>query len=363
MKSIKVNLKERSYSIVVGCCILKKLSGYIKKLNIGTDAYIITNNAIRKRYGRALHQSLSGSGFGVRYKLVADGEKSKSIACVADILKDLSGYDRRKKIFIVAFGGGVIGDLSGFVASIYRRGVPFIQVPTTLLAQVDSSIGGKTAVDLAEGKNLAGTFYQPRLVFGDVSLLKTLDRRQLKAGMAEVIKYAIIKDPVLFDYLKGNAAAILKGDLRCLERAVYRCCRIKAKIVEADEKEEKGIRTILNFGHTIGHAIEAAGGFKKYNHGESVSLGMLAASDLSFKLRLLDRQTLEKIEGLMALYGLPFRIKGLTFQKIIAAHYHDKKFKGKANRFVLIKKIGKTEIAENVPLVAIKEVVKGRMFQ
>jgi 3-dehydroquinate synthase len=362
MKSIRVNLKDRSYSIVVGCGILKKLSGQIKKLKIGTDAYIITNNAVKERYGRLLHQSLSESGLSFRYKLVADSEKSKSITAVAKILKDLSGYDRRKKIFIIAFGGGVIGDLSGFIASIYRRGVPFIQVPTTLLAQVDSSIGGKTAVDLAEGKNLAGTFYQPRLVFGDVSLLKTLDKRQLRAGMAEVIKYAIIKDPLLFDFLEKNSAAILKGNTRSLEWVVYRCCRIKAKIVEADEKEEKGIRVILNFGHTIGHAIEAAGGFRKYNHGEAVSLGMLAASDLSLRLKFLDKRAHERIRDIIALYGLPVGIKGINLKKIIAAHYHDKKFKGKANRFVLIKKIGKTEISENVPLVAIKEVVKGRMF-
>jgi 3-dehydroquinate synthase len=359
MKSIKVNLKERSYSIVVGCGILKKLSVYLKKINIGTDAYIITNNSIKKRYGSILQQSLSGSGFGIRYKLVADSEKSKSIAAVADILKDLSAYDRRKKIFIIAFGGGVIGDLAGFVASIYRRGVPFIQVPTTLLAQVDSSIGGKTAVDLEDGKNLAGTFYQPSLVFSDVSLLKTLDRRQLKAGMAEVIKYAIIKDPLLFDYLKINSAAILKGDPGRLEWVIYRCCSIKAKIVEADEKEKKGIRIILNFGHTIGHAVEAAGGFRRYNHGEAVSLGMLAANDLSLGLKFLDRRTHQRIKDLICLYGLPARIKGLEPRKIIAAHYHDKKFKGKSNRFVLIQKIGKTKIAENVPLDAIKKVIKG----
>jgi 3-dehydroquinate synthase len=361
MKSIIVSLKERSYPIKIGCGVLEKLPGYIRKLKIGRDAYIITNNTIKKRYGRALQQSLSKSGFSCRYKLVADSEKSKSIATVAGILKDISAYDKRKKIFIVAFGGGVIGDLSGFIASIYRRGVPFIQVPTTLLAQVDSSIGGKTAVDLAEGKNLAGTFYQPSLVFSDVNLLKTLDRRQLKSGMAEVLKYAIIKDALLFDYLKVNSAAILKGDPRCLERVVYRSSIIKAKIVEADEKEEKSIRTVLNFGHTIGHAIEAAGGFKRYNHGEAVSLGMLAASDISLRLKFLDNKTHEKIERLIAIYGLPSRIKGLNLKKIIAAHYHDKKFKGKSNRFVLIQKIGKTKITENVPLDTIKEVIKERV--
>jgi len=362
MKSIKVRLKERSYEIVIGRNILKNIPSYLKRLKPGTDAYIITNRTIKERYGRVLSKCLLGSGFGIRYKLVADSEKSKSMASVAGILKDISAYDRKKKIFIIAFGGGVIGDLSGFVASIYRRGVPFIQVPTTLLSQVDSSIGGKTAVDLAEGKNLAGTFYQPSLVLSDVALLKTLDIRQLKAGMAEVIKYAIIKDPSLFDYLKKNSAAILKRDLKRLEWVVYRSSCIKAKIVEADEKEEKSIRTVLNFGHTIGHAIEAAGDFKRYNHGEAVSLGMLAASDLSLRLKISDDKTHEKIKSLLALYGMPDRIKGLNTRRIIEAHYHDKKFKGKSNRFVLIQKIGKTKIAQNLPLDIIKEVIKERSF-
>lgn len=362
MKLIKLNLKERSYNIIIGNNIINLLPKYIGKLNIGSDAYLITNASIKNKYGEIINKTLKQSGFSVRFKLVPDTEKSKSLYMVSSLIKDITDYDKKKRIFLIAFGGGVIGDLAGFAASIYKRGIAYIQVPTTLLAQVDSSIGGKTAVDIMQGKNLIGAFYQPRLVFSDVGFLKTLDLRQIGSGLAEVIKYALIKDPQLFAYLEKKYKDILALKQTALEYVVRRCSYIKAKIVQEDEKEEKGIRIILNFGHTLGHAIEAASAYKKYNHGEAIAVGMLIASDLSNKLGLISQEVSERIENLIKELGLPTKIQKVSIHDIIRAYYHDKKFIGAKNKFILIKDIGKTKIVENIPTGIIREVLKKRFY-
>jgi len=361
MEKIKVNLKERSYDILVGMNILRNLAEFIRSVKLGKDAYIITNKFLKIRYGGKLEEPLKKSGFSVRFKLVPDSETSKSFNIANAVLNDIARYDRKKQVFIISFGGGVIGDLSGIVASLYKRGIPYIQVPTTLLAQVDSGIGGKTAVDLSEGKNLVGTFYQPRLVLSDVELLKTLDLRQLKSGLAEVVKYGIIKDKQLFSYLEDHFLDILDRKTLAFTFIVRRCSSIKAGIVGKDEREEKGLRTILNFGHTLGHAIEAAGGFRGYNHGEAVALGILCASRISEKLGLLDDETFIRIENLIRAVGLPVKIKKLTIAGIIKAYYHDKKFKSAKNRFVLIEGIGRAGIVEDIALGIIKEVLRERI--
>ncbi|MBI5144690.1 MAG: 3-dehydroquinate synthase [Candidatus Omnitrophica bacterium] len=361
MKIIKLNLKNRSYKIVVGSNILEALGRYIVKLNIGKDAYIITNAAIKNRYGARLNKTLKNAAFKVKFRLIPDTEKSKSIEIASALMKDLASYDKKRRIFILAFGGGVVGDLSGFVASIYKRGIPYLQVPTTLLAQVDSSVGGKTAIDLIWGKNLVGAFYQPRLVYSDVNILKTLSQRQLQAGLSEVIKYGIIKDPDLFNYLERNLKSIFNLKTAALEFVVARSIAIKAKIVEQDEKEEKKIRTILNFGHTLGHAIEAASSYTSYNHGEAIALGMLLAADLSQQLGLIDKEVSLRIENLIEAAGLPTKIKRISLPSIIEAYYHDKKFIGAKNRFVLLKGIGRTKIVEDIPLKIIKKVLKERI--
>ncbi len=360
MHVLKLKLKEHGYNIIIGSNTLNLLGKYIRKLNIGSDAYVITNAFIKNKYGRILSKILKKSGFSVRFKVVPDTEKSKSIKVAASIINDITHYDKKRSLFIVALGGGVIGDLSGFTASIYKRGAPYIQVPTTLLAQVDSSIGGKTAVDLNEGKNLVGAFYQPRLVASDVSILRSLDARQIRAGIAEVIKYGVIKDAELFVYLEKNYQDILDLKSPALEFIVMRASKIKAKIVEQDEREEKGIRTILNFGHTIGHAIEAAAKFKGYNHGEAVALGMLVASDISNSLNLINRLTAQRIENLIKAVGLPDKIEKTPIRDIIKMHYHDKKFIGSANRFVLIKGIGQAKIVKNIPLEIIRQALQKR---
>lgn len=361
MKIIKVNLKKYSYNIVIGSNTIGRIGKFIERLNLGRDAYIITNAAIKTRYAKLLNNALSLTGFNSKFKLVPDTEKSKSLDMAYSVIKDIANYDRKKRVFLIAFGGGVVGDLTGFIASIYKRGIPYIQIPTTLLAQVDSSIGGKTAVDLMFGKNLVGAFYQPKFVLSDIALLKTLDLRQIKSGLSEVIKYAIIKDPALFNYLEKKYKDIILKKNIALEFIVRRSSFIKTQIVQQDEREEKGIRTILNFGHTIGHAIEVAGNYKKYNHGEAVALGMLVASDISQMLGFTNKDIPQRIEGLIKRVGLPVKINKISIEAIIKAHYLDKKFIGSTNRFVLIERIGKTKIVKNIPLRTIKLALKKRI--
>lgn len=360
MKNLKVNLKERSYQIIIGQGVLKSLGALVKKAKIGSDAYIITNSLIKRKYGALVENSLKKAKISVKFKTVPDSEKAKSFDVALSVIKDITKYSQDRRIFIIALGGGVIGDLSGFVASVYKRGIAYIQIPTTLLAQIDSSIGGKTAIDLVEGKNLVGAFYQPRMVISDLATLKTLSLRQIRAGLAEAIKYGIIKDKPLFDYLEKNYRKILKSDRKGLEFLVYRCSRIKAAIVSLDEKEKKGLRTILNFGHTLGHAIETAANYKSYNHGEAVALGMLCATYISLRLGMIDSKVYKRIEDIIASFGLPTMIKKLEIDKIVEAHYRDKKFIGKRNRFVLIKSIGKTQVKMDIPLELIKAALLSR---
>ena len=359
MKTIPVNLKERSYNIIIGNNSIKNLGRTIHGLNIGKNAYIITNSTVKKLYGNALINALSDYGFNLKFKIIADTEKSKSLKVVSSLIQDLAKYGLQKRLFIIAFGGGVVGDLSGFIAAIYKRGIPYIQVPTTLLAQVDSSIGGKTGIDLDQGKNLVGVFYQPALVYSDAAVLKSLDLRQIKAGMAEVIKYGVIKDPELFAYLEKKSSEVPcdKFDFKFI---VTRCCRIKAQITEVDEREKLDIRTILNFGHTIGHAIEAAGAYTAYNHGEAIALGMLIESDISQAMGLLKYQNTNRIEQLIKNIGLPSKINKVSIKDIISAHYSDKKFSGKKNKFVLIENIGRTKIVEEVPITLITAALEKR---
>jgi len=358
MPRIKVGLKNNPYDIIIGRGVLSSLGRYLSRLGCGSDAFVITNSLIKNKHGKELSAALSRAGFSVKFKLIPDTEKSKSIEMAQQLISALAGYDLKKRPFIIAFGGGVVGDLAGFVASIYKRGINYIQVPTTLLAQVDSAIGGKTAVDLAQAKNLVGAFYQPRLVLSDSRVLGTLSSRQLRAGLAEVIKYAIIRDKELFAYLQRHLQDILELKSPALEHIVERSSQIKAAIVAADEKEVRGIRTVLNFGHTLGHAIEAAAGYTRYSHGEAVALGMLAASAISRRLGLLDEATGTRIEALIKRAGLPVKIKGVGLEAVIRAHYRDKKFTGKKNKLVLITGIGRTKIVNDVSPQIIKSALK-----
>lgn len=357
MKKIHVNLGKRSYDIIVSHREIDKLGNFIKRLKIGRDAVIITNPAIKKLFGSKVKDSLASSGFNVRFQLVPDTEKAKSEKYCIKLLNNISNLDNsRRRIFIIALGGGVIGDLAGFVASIYRRGIPYVHVPTTLLAQVDSAIGGKVAIDLKIGKNLIGAFYQPNLVFSDVSFLKSLPKADLISGLAEVIKYGIIKSPRLFKFLEKNYRKLLKRDKQALEYIVHTCSSIKRNVVERDEHDNKNIRVILNLGHTIGHAIEASAHYSKlYTHGQAVGLGMLSASFISRELGLLDEKAYLKIKTLIKKIGLPATLKALDAEDILSAQEHDKKFIHGKNRFVLPVKIGKVIVKENISRALIKK--------
>jgi len=294
-------------------------------------------------------KSLSASGFEPVLITVPAGEKSKRLAMVEKCYDQLAAHRLERKSFIVALGGGVVGDLAGFVAATYLRGIPFVQVPTSLLAQVDSSVGGKTGVNLQAGKNLVGAFYQPRLVLCDLDTLKTLPEREYLSGLAEVIKYGIIYDAILFAQLERNLPKLLQREATTLAAVIARCCEIKAEVVGQDETES-GLRAILNFGHTIGHAIENSSGYGKFLHGEAIAIGQVAAAKLSQKVLGLPSGDTERIETLFVRAGLPVKLKldAARRKKLFAAMLLDKKVSAGEIKFVLAKKIGQVVWGQKV---------------
>ena len=358
MSLIDVHLKENSYHIVVGENILSDLGKTLHSLNIGRDAVVITNPGIQKLHEQPLVDGLHAAGFTVKFFAVPPGERSKSAQAAFKLLQHIAHYDVKKKILIIIFGGGVVGDLAGFVAAVYRRGVPYVQVPTTLLAQIDSAIGGKVAIDLPVGKNLVGAFYQPKLVFSDVSVLSTLDVRQIRNGLAEAIKYGMICDENFFEFIEKNSSRLLHFDSPLFKEVVLSCSKIKAKIVMRDEKETKGIRTILNFGHTVGHAIEAAAGYNFYHHGEAITLGMRVAAEISYRLDLLNQNNVLRLNSVLSKLGLPERIKKVNLAHILQCMEHDKKFRAGKNKFVLATKVGSVKVVEDVPFKIIQASIK-----
>ena len=362
ISKIPVNLKERSYDIFIGCRQLRLLGVLVKKLDIGNHALVITNSNIRKIYGSKISATFSQNDIKTTYLEVPDSEKAKSLKSLGATVKKAVGLDLKQRLFIVTLGGVVVGDLGGFMAAIYKRGVSYVQIPTSLLAQVDSAIGGKVAVDLPQGKNLLGAFYQPKMVFCDTSFLQTLGLRELKTGLAEVIKYGIIADKQLFEFLEHNYHKIFKLDPQALNYIILRSAGIKARVVSRDETEQKGLRTVLNYGHTIGHAIETACGYKtSYTHGEAVSIGMVCAAEIARRLNLCSLKTLGRIESIISIVGLPIHIKDVSMAKIMQAYQHDKKFIRGKNRFVLPLGIGRVEVHEAIPEALVKQVVAERI--
>jgi 3-dehydroquinate synthase len=361
MKTVRVALKQCPYSIVIGHRILGDFGKKLRRLNPGRDALLVTSAKIWRLHGAALEKGLKQNGFSVKVFAVADGERSKSARSAVALLERIARYDVMRRPFIVAFGGGVIGDLAGFVAAVYKRGIPYVQIPTTFLAQIDAAIGGKTAIDLTAGKNLAGAFYQPKMVFSDVSVLKTLPLRQMRNGLAEAVKYGIILDPRLFRFLELHVRDVLAGEESALTRVVVRSSRLKAGVVEADEKEITGHRAILNFGHTLGHAIEAAGKFKLYQHGEAVALGMRMAADISVRKSMLGAGDARRINLLLDAAGLPRLCRKISAGQILTLMKHDKKFISGRNRFVLARAIGRVSLVEGIGETVIRQAVAGRL--
>lgn len=350
LKKVKVPIRGRPYYILIGKGLILKAGSIIKSLSVGDDALIVTSKKIAAIYGKKIKDSLGWSGISCRLELVPDSERSKSDRILVDLLNRIGRYDKNRALFIVALGGGVIGDLSGFAASIYKRGIPYIQIPTTLLAQVDSAIGGKTAIDLPAAKNLAGSFYQPKVVISDIATLESLSVRQIRNGLSECIKYGVIKDKRLFEYLENKYQNILRLEKNALENIIMSCSRIKARIVASDEFDKKDKRIVLNYGHTVGHAIESAAGYsRRYNHGEAVAIGMVCAARIASSMGLLKETERFRIEYLIKKCGLPVRISGLRISRIYRSLLHDKKSKGGKNRFVLPVGIGKVRVVRDVP--------------
>lgn len=344
MTGIKVELGERSYEIIIDSGILNKIGEKISDLGFSSRIAVVSNPTVYGLYGKIVEESLKKAGFDVITVLIPDGEEYKDLLWVYSIYSELLKHRLDRSSALIALGGGVIGDITGFAASTYMRGISFIQVPTTLLAQVDSSVGGKTGVNHPLGKNMIGTFYQPRLVWADIDTLKTLEKKEVLAGLAEVIKYGIIWDAELFKFLKDNISRILNLDKEALGHIIKRSCEIKADVVSKDEREA-GLRAILNYGHTIGHAIETATGYAKYLHGEAVAMGMVAEARLAVLLGLLDKAASDRINTLIDSYGLPTAApKDIDKNTLLSLMQIDKKtIKGKLT-FILPEKIGSVAI-------------------
>jgi 3-dehydroquinate synthase len=358
VRTVEVPLGQRSYQIKIAPKLLPRLGEECRQLKLGARCAVITDAKVGPLYAKVTLQSLRAAGFEPILITVPSGETAKSLANVQRCYDQLAANRLERKSFIVALGGGVVGDLAGFVAATYLRGIPFVQVPTTLLAQVDSSVGGKTGVNLKAGKNLVGAFYQPRLVLCDLDALKTLPPREYRAGLAEVIKYGIIYDDALFTRLEREVPKLLRKQPAVLGPIIARCCEIKADVVGQDETES-GLRAILNFGHTIGHALEAISSYGKYLHGEAISIGQVAAAKLSCALSALPTEHASRITQLFKRAGLPTAVKLTSAQRtaLFAAMRLDKKVSAGEVKFVLAERIGKVVWNQRVSETAILKVL------
>lgn len=349
MRIVKVPLGNRSYRILIDRGLLNRLGSECSKLALGTRCAIISDRRVARLYARAAQNALAKAGFNPVLITVPAGETAKSIKSVQTCYDQLAAHRLERKSFIVALGGGVVGDLAGFVAATYLRGIAFVQVPTTLLAQVDSSVGGKVGVNLKAGKNLVGAFYQPRLVLCDLDTLDTLPAREYRAGLAEVIKYGIIRDAALFQKLETKMPQLLKRRENMLGEVVARCCQIKSEVVGEDETENS-VRAILNFGHTIGHALEAISGYGTYLHGEAISIGQVAAARLSSAVLGLNKNDIQRITRLFKQAGLPTTVilNAKQRARLFDAMKLDKKVSGGEIKFVLAEKIGRVKFGQKV---------------
>jgi len=372
MREIRVELDkkapDRSYPIFIERGLLDKVGGRMRRLGLKGVCALVTNPAVGALYSERVLNSLRKAGFSPIVVTVPDGEKYKTLKEVSRIYDRLLEEKLERDSSIIALGGGVTGDMAGFAAATFLRGVPYIQIPTTLLAQVDSSVGGKTGVNHPLGKNLIGAFYQPKAVFIDPDVLKTLERREKNAGLGEVVKYGIIRDKKFFSHLEDKREKLLnqiagpeilekkKGDE--IIRAIERSCEIKAEIVSRDEKE-RGLRSILNFGHTFGHAVEALTNYTGFKHGEAVSIGMVMAAGLSFKLGMAREGVVKRIENLLSALGLPTRAPLLKPSDFIETMRLDKKVKAGRVRFVLIKDIG-SAVLEEVSEEKLRDFLRGK---
>ena len=359
MDHVRVDLGDRGYPIYIGEDVLPQVGGILKRWGATGKVMVVTNPTVGNLYLEDLLEGLRGEGYEVSSELVPDGEEYKTLDYANTLYDSLMDKRIDRSSTVVALGGGVIGDLAGFVAATFKRGIPFVQVPTTLLAQVDASVGGKVAVDHPRGKNMIGSFYQPRCVIISLNVLQTLPEREMRAGLAEVIKYGVIKDTYLFEYIEEHLDSLLNLDPNGLHSIVKRSCEIKASLVIEDERDE-GQRALLNFGHTIGHAIETATDYSQYRHGEAVALGMICAADIGVRLKVTSVETLERLSGLIERAHLPTEIKNVSVDDIIEFLRHDKKVRDGKVRFVLPREIGQVMMTDTVPDDVIRKTLKER---
>jgi 3-dehydroquinate synthase len=344
----QVKLDSRSYDIHIEPSCLPAVGKVTSELfGSPSRCLIVTNGVVAPLYLKTVRDSLEGSGWHVDTCILPDGEKHKNVDSWMKVMDSLMASKISRSEPVFALGGGVVGDMTGFAASCYRRGIPFIQIPTTLLAQVDSSVGGKTAINHPHGKNMIGAFYQPKLVWIDPDVLKTLEVRELRAGIAELIKYGLIRDAAFFEYLERQVDSLLKLEPEVVSQVILTSCRHKAEVVMADETEQ-GLRALLNLGHTFGHAIESMTHYTSYLHGEAVALGTLMAARLSY-MRGDTAENLEpKIQKLYEMAGLPVSIPEFSTDQWLDVMGHDKKNVGSRIRYVLLKGVGSAFIAEDV---------------
>ncbi len=360
MEIVRVELDERSYDIVIGHGCLKDLGALYTERGLGKSVAIVTNPTVAALYLDVVKHSLETAGVSVVVVTVPDGEAYKTIETAGKIYGELIAAGLDRKGCVVTLGGGVVGDMAGFVAATYLRGIDFVQVPTTLEAQVDASVGGKTAVDHALGKNMIGAFHQPRMVLMDTATLKTLPEREVRAGLAEVVKHGLIRDLQLVEFLEEHieAAAALTLDVEQLNWLVGQQCRIKAGVVSEDETE-KGVREILNYGHTIGHALEVVTDYTYYKHGEAVVLGMLAAGKIALDKGMWSADEFRRQNALLARLGICGGAEDLSVAEILKKMSHDKKVRDGVIRFVLPESIGHIVACDDVTQ---DEMIQGILF-
>ena len=358
MESLNVELGARAYPILIGSGLLNDdglLSSYLRPVK---TVAIVSNTSVAPLYLKNFCARLHRLGISIAAEIVLpDGEAYKNWETLNIIFDALMKGRCERSTTLIALGGGVVGDMAGFAAACYQRGMPFIQIPTTLLAQVDSSVGGKTAINHPLGKNMIGAFYQPKLVLADIDVLQTLPERELRAGLVEVAKYALIRDPVFWEWLEDHVDLLLKKDPAALEYAIHQSCRHKAEIVAGDEREA-GERALLNLGHTFGHAIEAGLGYGAWLHGEAVAAGTLMAAELSARLGWLVREDVERIARLSVRIGVPVRGPEMALEKYIELMQHDKKVQAGKIRLVLLKRIGQAVVVDTVTTTEIAEAIQ-----
>ncbi|HMA50828.1 MAG TPA: 3-dehydroquinate synthase [Magnetospirillaceae bacterium] len=360
--TVRLDLGERSYDIQVGAGLLARAGSLIRPLIKLPHLFVVADEKVASLHQDKLAASLDAAGISHELYRVPQGEGSKSFARLEHLLSAILDTRPERSTALLAFGGGVVGDLTGFAAAILLRGVPFIQIPTTLLSQVDSSVGGKTGINMAQGKNLVGAFHQPRLVLADIDLLGTLPRRELASGYAEVVKYGLIDDPDFFSWLEAHGPALLAGDAEARAYAVRHSCQAKARIVAGDEREA-GARALLNLGHTFGHALEAETGFStKLYHGEAVALGCLMAFDLSVRMGICPATDLARARAHFEACGMPVRLPvlegGWKSERFLEHFTHDKKVDQGRLTFILARGIGQSFVSRDVPQETLRAVLK-----